>query len=913
MSAVNQLSIFWSKVFASRKTLTEFSGVKKTGGFLAREKAGWVRFTVVALLIVACVGGASAESFFWESSENPSAEDVGQGIRGVEFKTEISNPVIKNIELTDAAEDSNSQIIVYDVDTGNKLRQENLDNFDPFTFDTPVSLNKGNKFRIVLDGTYEYIQKQFPINYDGLTVYGGRFLCNSDGSGCNSLDGYYYSIRGIEIENSNEKPQFNFTSISPDPPLIGENVSYSAEVSDSDGSIDYTNLTLEYGGSTVVVDAQRVGSTSPEWNDIYTPQSGNKWLNATLETVDDAGATTTTEINRFLSDDAPSVTLNDPGNQTYFKYGVPLSVSVSDSDSEPGESWSCSVDKDNTQVDSFNLKEGTNSRYSSTVQSDLGTHTVNVSCSDGSGNTGSVSKSYSVKAYELQSVYGADPVYETENRTFDADLKTGSMVNSVDFSVNYDGSVVDTQSLSSTGVETLRPDLHHEVPLVDSNQTSKNWDISFDVNKTDYQSSSTSILSDSSSSQSQEVLWSYYLEKSDTDPTDGDYIEGDDLKHNLTLHTETSKADITGQTTYNRTGETSSMNVISNTTDERVYQGSIGVGNAEDFNRTGFEVESSLDLSFNSESRSIGSGKDSVYVHRIRLSDDSSETDTAEALVFDTDYEGSQGQDIETDLFMDITVSKNGIDRRYSYISEGETEHSFYIRPSWAQYDLRTTEDDLIQYEKSDGNGVLRSYFFPQRETISNEPTTVPLLNINRTETTRIDFEVTESSGSPAAQVICRVDRKFPGLGKYQTVFMIQTGSEGNTESFAEINEIYYRFTCYEDGEVIDEIPDTIMENPMRLQLGVEDRQTTLDYNQQFDASCTNNQTQLECNYQSSSDKLKQAVLEVERRETVKNMEVCTKTGQSRTGVLVCDGLNTTENTYEYEITGYYPENGQSS
>jgi len=919
----DKLNSFWSKVFASRKLL-EFSGVKKTSGFLNREKAGLVRFSVLALLLVACVGGATADKSYTYPGAGESSADMIDGGKsgwaGMPITPSGSSIELKYVDLYNEIE--GDTVVLVNQDT-NTVLHEITAGSDIADFPDTV-LESGTTYLVLYDvggqnngDLYHYSTTQdYPYGNSDFDTNTRMYQCNKDGSGCSTYNGnnYIYVFHTLNYI-ANQAPQFNSSSVSPDPPLIGENVSYGAEVFDSGGSIDYTNLTVEYGGSTVVSDAQRSGSTTPEWNDIYTPSSGDKWLNATFEVVDDAGATTTTEINRYLSDDAPSVTLNDPGNQTYYKYGVPLSVSVSDSDSEPNEDWSCTVDKDGSQVDSFNLKEGTNSSYSSTVSSDLGTHSVDVSCSDGSGNTDTASKSYTVRAYELQSVYGADPVYETENRTFDADLKTGSMVNSVDFSLNYDGSTVDAESLSSTGVETLRPDLRHEVPLVDSNQTSKNWDISFDVNKTDFQSSSTSILSDSSSSQSQEVLWSYWIQNANTNPANGKYIETENFKHEVKIGTETKKAEISGTTQYSRNSETDQMMVTQNTTDSTSLQGNIDVGKAENFNQSSFQTSSDIKIMFNGDSRTLSTGQDNVEVYRIQLFDEANpgSLSTSEALNFDVQYEETN-KEVNTRFTMDLSVWKNRDEkiRRFNFQNDPASEHSFHIYPEWASYNIRTltypdeTKFDLIQYWNDDKDYVRRSYFFPQTQTINNQTTTIPLRTINRTESTRIDFELLTSEGNPAENVYCRVDRKFGG-GDFSTVFMIKTGSQGRGQSFAEVNEIYYSFTCYKNGEVVETFPSQIMQNPMVLTLGQTQVETVLDYKDSFDASCTSNETRITCDYQSQSEKMSEARLTLERLEPVNNMQVCSKTSETITGELACNQLNTTENDYRYTVTGEYP------
>lgn len=106
---------------------------------------------------------------------------------------------------------------------------------------------------------------------------------------------YYDFVRKSPF---NKGPQFNSTNIDPDPPLIGENVNYSAETYDSGGIIQETCLKVDWKGSQVYQSCK--ASNSPRWSDVYKPGSTG-WLNATLNTTNEQGNTTSTEINRLLA------------------------------------------------------------------------------------------------------------------------------------------------------------------------------------------------------------------------------------------------------------------------------------------------------------------------------------------------------------------------------------------------------------------------------------------------------------------------------------------------------------------------------------------------------------------------------------------------------------------------------------
>lgn len=776
-----------------------------------------------------------------------------------------------------------------------------------------------NELRGYINGSLEGSASQSVGDLNDCVIYSVVVQsCSQDGNGFwnGNLDEsviYPEALSQSEIESIyqsdlNSPPVFDNVESSPMSWTIGSNVSVSANVSASDGTVSSVSASVWENGSQIVSGQALTQGQSGEWtvSDLFTVAESDVFYNYSLTATDDDGAAATYNDSQFIKNEAPEFNISDLENKTYFSYDNSWTVNVQeDGDNVQDEEISCSTYLDGNQSSSFS---GTEAFSESGVEAaDLGSHSFKVSCSDPAGNTRNKTVDYTVKAFEISSSGSQASVFETESILFDTDFTQGSMVENVTLDLSWNGSVVNSTTVQeSNGVLSLSETLYHTIPLSYSDGENISWRFEASVDYQGFAGNSSSMSFDGALN-SQTVDWAYSLENSTMDPVDGDYIEGEDLVHKVTLGKELENAEIRGETTYFRDGEAVDMAVVENDSGSVTLQGVTGVGRADGFNESSFDVRSTVTLSFGQRSREIVPENESIDVHRIRLTDDGSEPDTAETLVFDSDYEGTAGQDIETDLFMDLSVSANGIERKYSYVSEGKMEHDFFIRPSWAEYEIRTDESDLIQYEKSDGTGVLRSYFFPVGQMISSEVLTVPLLNINRSETTRIDFEITRSSGAPAAGVICRVDRKFPGLGTYETVFMIKTGSEGNTESFAQVNEIYYRFTCYEDGEVVSEISDTIMQNPMRLTLGEETRETTLSYDEQFDADCVNNNTHVECSYQSSSDSLRRAVLSVDRLEAVKDVEVCRVESASRTGGLICSGLNVSEHTYEYSVEGIYP------
>lgn len=186
----------------------------------------------------------------------------------------------------------------------------------------------------IYDLKYDYTNEVYNITVsDSSGTY--LFSQNIDAlksNGFPDFDGYHFNVYGgdnqvnnwdeINIStDSNTPPQFNSTTVSPDPITDGSSVDYSAEVYDSDGSIDYTNLTVEKNGTVISSDLKRTGST-PSWTGVYIAE-GDYNYTATFETVDDAGAVTTTTLERYVepSDDVviseTNITVNKTSNESF--------------------------------------------------------------------------------------------------------------------------------------------------------------------------------------------------------------------------------------------------------------------------------------------------------------------------------------------------------------------------------------------------------------------------------------------------------------------------------------------------------------------------------------------------------------------------------------------------------------------
>ncbi len=160
-------------------------------------------------------------------------------------------------------------------------------------------------------------------------------------------DGDISTFDDIQFGEYNAAPQFSSTSITPDPPLIGQTADFSYSASDPDGSISSVDLTLKDDGTTVFT-----GSNSSASGTFNPPDQLTKGtVTAEFTATDNKGATVTTTLTRTLTDTAPSVQVVEPTDLKNTKTPA-FNVSVdSTGDSEPNEQVTVELFKDGTKFD----------------------------------------------------------------------------------------------------------------------------------------------------------------------------------------------------------------------------------------------------------------------------------------------------------------------------------------------------------------------------------------------------------------------------------------------------------------------------------------------------------------------------------------------------------------------------------
>jgi len=421
-----------------------------------------VRFSVLALLLFSLVGGASAETV-----DNFEDGDLSEwtGIQGnglSHFDVQSNFVYDGNYALRGGLTADNSRI-KYDIPSSQhskssfkiRLANERVSQQNNFIELLNENGDLWTWFRIE-GGTVNNGQCSNSVNADNNTYYTVKIvpeygttnfdfyvdgnLIESDCQAENTInelgkikvyarassDGYTY-VDLLEVPPYNQAPEFNSSSVSPDPPLIGETADFSYDASDTDGSIQSVELVLKDDGSTVFSGSK--SSATGTFSPSVSLTQGD--LTAEFTATDNNGATTTKTLTRTLTDTKPVVNVSQPSG-TSFDYDQSIRIETKVDDSKPGEELSCTLELDGNQIDERTVTEGDS--YTVNTRSDLGSHNVDVTCTEQDDQqSDSGSTSFTVENFKFQSLSGASSGKETTQQSFNAGFKAGDMVNNVSF------------------------------------------------------------------------------------------------------------------------------------------------------------------------------------------------------------------------------------------------------------------------------------------------------------------------------------------------------------------------------------------------------------------------------------------------------------------------------------------------
>ena len=726
---------------------------------------------------------------------------------------------------------------------------------------------------------------------------------------------YDYVLSTSEVNNlytcndvtCNSPPQFDSVSTSPSSWTLGSSINVSADVSDSDGTVSSVSADV-YEDGTQIVDSQPLSEqsgTTWNYNDLFEVDESDVYYNVTLTAEDDQGAVTYAEINRFLSDTAPVVSLQEPGNSTYWSYSVPLEFSVDGTgDSLPGETLFCEVYKDGS-LDRNVTGLSEQDSYTDTVRSDLGQHMVKVSCSDETGNEENVTEHYTVEDFEIQGSSSPSTVFETEYTDYSIDYRSGDMVNNVEstLELTWNGSnTFETWTPNTDATGTVF--LYNRPPIVPSNQSSYNWNLTASYNATKF-NGGTEVRSETSSTNTQTVEHGYFLENQSLDRSN--YAAGDDIRYTAYLRNKTDQFNLdTSEISFTQTGNVEDLG-LERTGSETVRVS--GVLESQSINQSSVSetVDPGYQVSFESDSRGLDASNIGVTLEQVRL-EECSGSNGPTALQFTTYKESSRDTEVESrvDAAMEYWNVDNPDQKKVLNSSTLGKTHSFCLTPGYASIKADST-DKLIQYSDEGDDYVLRSYFLIN-QTLDNQTTNIPLYMLNKTDSSRVRFTVENENRNPVSNAIIKVSRYFPEVDNEVPVAMVKTGAEGQTETFLEVNEIYYSFNIYRDGDLRKQIPQQVIPSDLELlfTLGSDLQDNYFDYEKQVGGSCQYNGTQVTCEYDSQTESLDTVSLSVYEEQSIGKKLYERKNLSTSTGTMTVEGFNASETQLSYDLTAYF-------
>jgi len=222
-------------------------------------------------------------------------------------------------------------------------------------------------------------------------------------------DDSYFSNSKIETicqtGGLNTAPSIDSVSTEPSSWTLGSSINVSANVSDSDGTVSGVSADVWEDGTQIVSDASLTDSDGDgtwEVDNLFTVDESEVVYKYELTATDNKGATSTYNDSQFIQNKAPSITVNDPKTKTYASNTIPYNISVnSDGDDVPNETVNLTLDIDGSNTINVSVREGTTVTGEFTNVSE-GSHTFNVEASDNGGSTSkSVSLSVDTEAPQI--------------------------------------------------------------------------------------------------------------------------------------------------------------------------------------------------------------------------------------------------------------------------------------------------------------------------------------------------------------------------------------------------------------------------------------------------------------------------------------------------------------------------------
>jgi hypothetical protein len=697
-------------------------------------------------------------------------------------------------------------------------------------------------------------------------------------------------------KEQNDAPQFSSTSVSPDPPLIGETADFSYDASDTDGSIQSVELVLKDDGSTVFSGSK--SSATGTFSPSVSLTQGD--LTAEFTATDNNGATTTKTLTRTLTDTKPVVNVSQPSG-TSFDYDQSIRIETKVDDSKPGEELSCTLELDGNQIDERTVTEGDS--YTVNTRSDLGSHNVDVTCTEQDDQqSDSGSTSFTVENFKFQSLSGASSGKETTQQSFNAGFKAGDMVNNVSFDLVYNSQIRDRSTVNVSGVTDSSQGFSHVLNLAQTDGVNRDYNVSAEVNY-DNLNSGTSKDNVDSSTNSQTVNQAFSYNKSVFE--DGlTQLEASTLDFEAQVNKDVNndRADLSAESTLQQTGETRTL--------EQNGLNFTGLIDTDLINSTSTttDLDTTVTVSLNGQTRTL-TNTDTLTLEKIQLTKSSSTG--PKTLQFETRDEINNSL-VDANVEAGITVNnpdQPGLTRFFGFDFSKDKKHELYLAPSDATVTANVFDKRSIAYENLDAGFPGRRHYLTDT-TLDNETTNINLYLLEQTKGQTVRLELTNSDLQGLSNHLIRVERAFPDQNETRTVQLAKTGTEGFASTFLQLQERYIFTVFDENGDLVDQVgPETVTTSDKRIQVndGIDPSLANVLNEVQFTDIRRENQS-LSVSYVSETQRLNNLFLKISSDGLFETKTLDLDSSEQPQGQLEVTQFNATDQRVFFELIGTFGE-----
>jgi len=195
-----------------------------------------------------------------------------------------------------------------------------------------------------------------------------------------------------------------------------------------------------------------------------------------------------------------------------------------------------------------------------------------------------------------------------------------------------------------------------------------------------------------------------------------------------------------------------------------------------------------------------------------------------------------------------------------------------------------------MQYEGNDTGYQQRSYYLINY-SLTNVSQDLYLYLINDVIGSRITITVMDSSGIPQPDFYVLIDRYYVAENAYKTVAVGKTDSTGQTVTYLEAYDTYYRFRIYDDATLKQTISSMLItSSSITLVIEEPDIIEWFEYHDKIRSICAFNETRrlTECIYNDTGSLATSVCLTSWHIQALLDNKTCDNCSTTANGVLSC-------------------------